>query len=257
MVAREIRTVDGTNAPSTHRHPGRFAGRTGWARHRLRASPGNRIWPGRRHGKLALEMPGTGPCRGVLAGSAKEPAQVWFQEHEPALTVCRYAWPVDKDGKYTAAEPWTFSAGPPPPDLWRVVPLPWEEPGPRHLVPGVVLTALGLVLIARFAWKRDWSMTLLLLGCFVFIPLYVGYREVANYNKAPEQEFAWDAWPLLWPYVFYPLVSWNSVTDPLLHLLRSPLLWMGVLVLWLRVWLPRRRRRKALAGGSLKTSYPA
>src|SRR5262249_27505713 len=66
-------------------------------------------------GQLRWKCEGPGHAVAVVSGSPPHPRplsqrergdnwppQIWFQELEPAMTVCRLALPVDKEGKYTA-----------------------------------------------------------------------------------------------------------------------------------------------------------
>jgi outer membrane protein assembly factor BamB len=196
-------------------------------------------------GKLRCKCEGPGHAVAVIPGQAGVPPQIWFQDLEPAVTVCRYAWPVDKDGKYEEGPPVAIRPGPPPLDWWKMLPLPWVHDGRQHFAAGWFLATVGLALVAAFAWKRRWRMTLVLLGCFFLIPLAVGAVEIMEIRefrlrKHPEQELAWDGWPLLWPYTFFTPWGWA--------LLRSPLLWMGLLAIGLRVRAHYKQKQRSRAG---------
>src|SRR2546426_7543438 len=65
------------------------------------------------------------------------------------------------------------------------------------------------------------------------------------FRSAAEQELTWSGWPLLWPYAFFTPSSWT--------LLRSPLLWMAVLVIWVKLW--RDRKSTRLNSSHLVISY--
>ncbi len=158
---------------------------------------------------------------------ADAPPEIWFQQLDPAMTVCRQALPVDKAGKYTTGQTTPVQYDLPLPDLWKVLPLPWAHAGRQHLVVGLLLAAIALLPILYFAWKRQWWMLLAMLACFVLIPLAVGAMEIHQRRKLPDMDYDWSGWPLLWPHTFFTPLGWA--------LLRSPLLWMGVLVIWLRM----------------------
>jgi hypothetical protein len=149
-----------------------------------------------------------GPGRPVTCLASNDQGtlpRVWFHTSKPQSTVCLQALPVGPDGKclLPAAAPIDTPAE----DVGLIVPLPWTNAARQGATSAVLPAMVCLGLLAYFALRRRWWITIGLLACIVVVPLAVATLQLTfwshhYYTKFDDQHYAWSGWYWIWPYVF-------------------------------------------------------
>jgi outer membrane protein assembly factor BamB len=162
-------------------------------------------------------------CQGVNAGAAWacQPAGLPGVAI-PVGALLASQVPVQPAGRYLPPAP-TPTRPAAVADSVESLPLPWVGPARARwlqaLVPG--LACVGLLLY--FTLKRRWWIAVLLAACCVIVPLAVlGIELKSGPDLAAGQSYSWQGWYWLWPYT---LSAGGGLS------LKSPLLWMGFLLL--------------------------